>query len=125
MSPCLGLERSHLEYCVQDWGPQHRKDVELLDMVRRRAKKMIKGLEHFSYEDRLKELSLFSLKKRRLQGNLIAAFQYLKRICKHEGNQLYKRVNSGRTRGDDFKLKEGRFILDVKEKFFTKRVTAQ
>ena len=83
---------------------------------------MIRGLKCLPYEDRLRELDLFSLEKRRLQGDHIAAFQYLKGAYKQERSQLFKRVDNSRTRGNGFKLKEGSFRLDVKGKFFTTRV---
>ncbi|PKU41606.1 hypothetical protein llap_8105 [Limosa lapponica baueri] len=72
------LMTPHLECCVQLWSPQHRKDMDLLEWVQRRATKMIRRMEHLSYEDRLRELWLFNLEKKRLWGDLLAAFQYLK-----------------------------------------------
>ena len=56
---------------------------------------------------------MFSLEKRKLQGDLIAAFQYLKGAYKQEGSQLFERVNNSRTGGNGFKLKEGRFRLNI------------
>ena len=75
---------------------------------------MIRGLEHLSYEDRLRELGLFSLEKRRLREDLIAAFQYLKRAYKKAGDRLFNKPCCDRTKGNDFILKEGRFRLDIR-----------
>ena len=66
--------RPHLEYYVQAWGPQHKKDLALLKWDQRRATEMIRGLEQIS-KGRMTEMCLFSLEKRRLQEDLTAAFQ--------------------------------------------------
>jgi len=79
-------------------------------------------MEHLSCEDRLRELGLFSLQKRRLQRDLIAACQYLKGSDRKEGDRLFSRVCGDRTRGNGFKFKEGRFRLDIRKKSFTVRV---
>ncbi|KAK4815498.1 hypothetical protein QYF61_003056 [Mycteria americana] len=92
------LVRPHLEYCIQLWSPQHRKDMELLERVQRRAAKMIRGMEYLFYEERLM------------------------RAYTKDGDKLFSRACSNRTRANGFKLKEGRFSLDIRKTFFTVRV---
>ena len=67
---------------------------------------MLQGVKHLFYEDRLRELGLLNLEKRRLQGDLRAAFHFLKGGCK-KGDRLFSGVCCDRTRGNGFQLREG------------------
>ena len=108
--------RSHLEYCIQFWGPQHKKAIKPLERVQRRATKIIRGLQHFLYKGSLRELGLFSIEK--ALGGTYSGLPVPEGAYRKAEERLFIRACSDRTRGKGCKLEEGRVRLDVRDKFF-------
>jgi len=80
---------------------------------------MVRGLEHLPYEERLRDLDLFSLKKRSLRGDLMNTYKYFKGGCQEDGAKLFSVVPSDKTRG---KLKRRKFQVNMRKNFLTLRV---
>ena len=120
--------RPHLEYCIQAWSPTFEKDSWLLERVQKRATKLVSGLRNRPYEERLRKLDMFSLRYRRLRGDLIETFKFVN--AHQQGNQqsylsdLFEFNNNRSGRGHQFKLKVFHSRTRLRQTFFSQRVVS-
>ena len=89
--------RPHLEYAIQFWSPNYIKDQNMLERVRRRATKLISALCNLSYEERLKQLDMFTLHKRRIRGDMIEVFKILNTVDKINPEVFFEMNNASVT----------------------------
>ncbi|PKU40202.1 hypothetical protein llap_9496 [Limosa lapponica baueri] len=123
-SPLLSTSEATPESFVRFWAAQYRRGMNMLERVQRKATKMMKGLEHLSYEEMLRDLELFSLEKRRLRGRTHPHIsKYLKGGCEEDRARLFSMVPSGRTRGNGCIQKLRMFPPSTRKQFFTVKVT--
>ena len=114
----LSLVRPHLEYAVQFWSPHLRKDIVKLERIQHRATKLIPALRGKSYPERLKELGLITLERRRLRGQLIETYKYLYGFNNVDPIGIFDRDENERLRNNGLKLKVKRFNTTVAQHFF-------
>ena len=115
--------RPHLEYNQQIWSPYLQQDIEELEKVQHRATNLIPSLEHLTYEERLKELNLYSLKDRRTRGDLILMYRIMSGDIKVNQNQLFEMAKDNRTRGHNLKVHINKVCkTSIRQNFFTERV---
>jgi hypothetical protein len=115
--------RPLVEFAVQFWSPHFRKDIDKLERIQRRITKMIPELKNKSYPERLKELNLITLEKRRLRGQLIETFKYLQGFNNVNPVGLFDRDNNTQRRNNGQKLVVKRFNTSVAENFFPIEIT--
>ncbi|KAJ7422118.1 rna-directed dna polymerase from mobile element jockey-like [Willisornis vidua] len=112
---CSTLGWPHLDYCVQFWASQYKKNIKPLESVQRRAMKMVKGLA-----EQLRALDLFHLEK--TEGTSHCNYSFLVRGRRGAGTDLFSVVTSDRSQGNGLKLCQGRFRFYIRKTILTQMV---
>ena len=121
MSYYKTLVRPILDYASAVWNPYHKKDIEKLEKVQRRATKLIREIRNLPYRDRLRRCKLMTLEERRRRYDLIEMFKVMKGIYKVDKEKLFE-LNTNQTRGHELKVKKNYSRLNIRKHFFTNRV---
>ena len=108
------IVRPHLQYCIQAWRPYRKKDIDMLERLKRRATKMIQKLRNISYEMRLKECGLITLETRRLKGDQIEVLRILNGCENNDINIIFSIKKGRRIRGHGFMLAKKQCRLHIR-----------
>ena len=118
-----------MEYACQAWNPYHKKDINRLESIQRRATKMCHELRNLEYDERLKVLNLTRLSDRRKRGDAIQAFKFHKgfnKISWYHPNKAPTSIElpgpAGSTRTYNHRLYEQFTRCKARENFFSNRI---
>ena len=115
------MVRPHLEYCSAVWSPYKLRDIRQIERVQRRATKMVKGLEHLSYPERLKKLGLPTLEYRRSRADMLQVYKIMTGLEDIDCSKLFN-IQPSRTRGHALKIRMGHARTLSRKKSFTEWV---
>ena len=115
--------RLKLEYAEVIWSQHKKRHVLKLERIQRIATKMLPDLEDLTYEERLKEMHLTTLKEKRERGDWITIYKLMNNLEKTDRKELIlRRKGEGRNlRGHTKKLLKGICLNDTKKYSFPQR----
>jgi len=116
------LVRPHLEYCTQIWSPHYSRDKQLLEKVQHRFTRMVPGMKVLPYNERLRQLGLWTLEERRNRADLIEMFKMLRGKSSPNFDSLFERSKNLSTREHSVKLMKHHCTTDLRKYFFSERV---
>ncbi len=119
---CCALVRPYLEYAMEANGPTPRADINQLERVQWLATRLVRGLRHVPYEERLRQLNIFSLERRRLRADLILSFKIFKGEVDLNPSEFFLHPPQAGLRGHAYRLLQGPSRLRRRSGAFSVRV---